>query len=324
MQRRNILSWPLAALAASAAPRAFSQNYPSRPVKIVCPFAAGGGTDLLGRMIAKRWSERTGQPFVVENPTGAGGNIGVGMVARAPADGHTLLMSFVGAQAINPTLYKKLNWAPEDIEPIAQVGSYPYLVLVNPNVPARNFKELIEYGRANPGRLNYGSPGTGSGAQLLGALMSLRSGAPMTHVPYRGSAPMVQDLLAGNVQLAFDTWITGQQFVKAGRLKVLAVTSDRRLDFLPDVPTVAEQGYKALEAHGWFGLFAPSGIPEPTLGIIKKTATEIIASKDFQQEAVALGAFPPQPEAVKDFKAFVNSEITRWADVVRISGATAE
>ena len=324
LKRRQLLKWPMAAIALPGATAAFAQTFPARPVKMVIPFSAGGGTDVLGRMIAKRWSERSGQPFVVENPTGAGGNIGAAQVARAAPDGHTLLMSFVGTQAINPSLYKKLAWSPSDLEPVAQVGSYPYLVLASASLPVNSIKELIEYAKANPGKVNYGSPGIGSGAHLLGSLLSARTGAPMTHVPYRGSAPMVQDLLAGTVQIAFDTWLTGQQFVKAGRLKVLGTTSDQRFDFLPEVPTLSQQGLKGMEARGWFGLFTTAGVPEPTLRIIKKTATEIIHSKEFQQEAAAVGAMPPVPEAVQDFKGYVDSEIKRWAEVVRVSGATAD
>lgn len=320
----SVCRWLIAVFALFLVAGAGAQTYPAKPIKLIVPFSAGGGTDLLARMLAKQWALKSGQPVVVENVTGAGGNIGAAQVARSTADGYTLMVSYVGTQAINPSLYKSLPWSPDDLEPIAQIGTYPFLLVVHSAVPANSVRELLSYARANPGKLSYGSGGVGTGGHLMAALFTSRAGIDMTHVPYRGAAPMYQDLLAGRLQVAADNWIGASQHVQSGRLKVLGVMSNARMAEIPDVPTMAEQGLDRLEQRGWFGLFTPRGLPAPVLRSVRQTADQIIQSKDFRDYAATLGALPPTPDAAKDFKSFVNEEIKRWADVVKDSKASAD
>jgi tripartite-type tricarboxylate transporter receptor subunit TctC len=318
------LRWMIASCALLACTLASAQSYPNKPIKLVVPFTAGGGTDVLARIVAKHWAQKTGQPVLVENPTGAGGNIGAAQVARAPADGYTLMVSYVGTQAINPSLYKTMPWNPDDIEPIAEIGTYPFLLVAHPSVPANTLQELVSYARANPNKLSYGSSGIGSGGHLMAALFASRAGIQMTHVPYRGAAPMSQDLLAGRLQLAADNWTGSGQQIQAGRLKVIGVMSSSRLPELPKVPTMAEQGLPGVEQRGWFGVFAPHGMPAAVLHSVRQTAEEIVNSKEFRDQAAALGVLPPTPDASKDFKSFVNAEIKRWGVVVKEANASAE
>jgi tripartite-type tricarboxylate transporter receptor subunit TctC len=316
--------WALAGIALVIAASASAQAYPAKPIRVIVPFTAGGGTDLLARALAKQWTEKTGQPVLVENPAGAGGNIGAAQVAKAAPDGYTLMVSFVGTQAINPSLYKKLAWNPDELEPIAELGTYPFLLVAHPSLPVNSAPELVNYARAHPNKLSYGSGGVGTGGHLMAALFAQRTGIQMTHVPYRGASAMSQDLLGGRLQLAVDNWPGSGQQITAGNLKVLGVMSNARLPELPNVPTMAEQGLSGLDQRGWFGLFAPHGMPPPILRSVKQTAEEIINSKEFRDYATTLGAQPPTPDAVKDFKTFVRDEIKRWAVVVKASNASAE
>ena len=305
------------ALAASAA-----AAYPDRPIKLVVPYTPGGVTDALARVVAKGLQERLGQPVVVENRGGGGANIGADVVAKSPADGYTLLMGSAATHAINASLYKSLSYDHiKDFTPITQVAQVPNILVVHPSVPVNNVKELIDYAKKNPGKLNFGSSGSGGTIHLSGELFKSMAGVDMVHVPYKGSAPAVSDLLGGQVQVMFDSSVVPQ--VKAGKLKALAVTSGKRSSALPDVPTMAEAGLPGYESTAWFGILAPTGTPEP---ILAKLQTELIAViKDpATQKWMREQGFEPVGDTPAQFAAHIRKETDKWAKVVKASGATAD
>src|SRR5438034_5972010 len=252
-----------AALLVVAAPVALGQvAYPTKPVRLVVPFPAGGTTDLLARAAAQKLSEAWGQQVIVDNRPGAAGNIGAELVAKAAPDGYTLLMGTVGTHAINASLYAKMPYDHvKDFAPVILVAGVPNVLVVNPSLPVHSVQELIAYAKANPGKLNFASSGSGTSIHLSGELFKVMTGVQMTHVPYKGSAPALQDLLGGQVQLMFDNLPPSLPQIKAGRLRALAVTSATRAPALPDVPTVAEAGLPGFEASSWFGVLAPAGTP---------------------------------------------------------------
>lgn len=295
--------------------------WPERPVTLVVPYTPGGVTDALARNVAKVLSEKIKQPVVVENRPGGGANIGAAHVANADPDGYTLLMGSAATHAINVSLYQKLPYDPiKDFAPISLVAQVPNVLVVHPSVPAHNVKELIAYAKANPGKLNFGSSGAGGTIHLSGELFKSMAGVQMTHVPYKGSAPAVNDLLGGQIQLMFDSSVVPH--VKAGKLRALGVTSAKRSSALPEVPTIAEAGLPGYEATAWFGILAPAGTPEP---VIKKLNTEISAvlrdpSIVKWMEAQGFDAAGGSPA---EFAAHIQKETTKWARVVKESGATA-
>ena len=246
-------------LAGAAA--AFGQPYPNKPVKIVVAFTAGGTTDIMARGLAQRLSDRYKQPFVIENKPGAGGNIGTEYVVRSAPDGYTLMVNSVGPMAVNPTLYKKLPYDPiADLVPIAQISDVPNVLVAHPSLNVKTVDQLVAYGRANPGKLNYASTGVGTSSHLSGVMLASRAGIDATHIPYKG-AEAVKDLLGGRIQFMFATIPSVIAHIKAGSLVPVAVTSTHRSRSMPDVPTVAESGFPGFEAGSWFGLFAPTGTP---------------------------------------------------------------
>lgn len=303
----------------------FAQPYPIRPVRLIAPFTPGGGSDTAARVVAAMWTERMSSPMVVENVPGAGGNIGAAQAARARPDGYTLLLSFLGTHVLNPSLYKELGYNPKtDLEPLVPVAFYSHVLLVNPGVPVNNAKELTEYSRSHPGKLNWGSVGIGSGGHIIGATFARRSGIEYVHVPYKGGGPLVADLMAGNVQVAIETPVTAGQFVKSGRLKALGLMSSARHPVLPEVPTLGEQGIAGFNTDGWLGLFAPKGIPAPVLASIKHTLNEIVRSDEYQKRVVQLGYAVPPPATLDDFPGFIASEFRVWTPRVEDSGAKLE
>jgi tripartite-type tricarboxylate transporter receptor subunit TctC len=301
-----------------------AQTYPTKPIRIVVPFPPGGATDILARDVAQKLSESFGQQVIVDNRPGAGGNIGSELVARSAPDGYTLEMGTVGTHAINASLYSKMPYDHvKDFVPVILVAGVPNVLVVNPAVPANSVAELIAYAKANPGKLNFASSGAGTSIHLSGELFKVMAGVQMTHIPYKGSAPALQDLLGGQVQLMFDNLPPSLPQIKAGKLRALAVTSLTRAPALPDVPTVAEAGLPGFEASSWFGILAPAGTPPAIVAklnaeIAKWLATPEAKEKLSKQGANAAGGSP------EDFARHIAAETTKWAKVVKDSGAKVD
>jgi len=321
--RRTFLHLSAGALALPALPSAArAQGYPSRPVRIVVAVPPGGPIDLSARLIGQWLSERLGQPFIVENRAGAGGNIGTEAVARAPADGYTLLLAFA-ANAINASLFEKLNYDfLRDIAPVASINHIPLILEAHPSFPARTVAELIAYAKANPGKVNLATPGTGTAPQVAAELFKMMTGVDIVTVRYRGTAPALTDLLGGQVQLMFDAVPTSIEHVRANQLRALAVASKTRLEVLPDVPTVAETvpGY---EASGWCGLCAPRNTPRDVVDTLNKEVNAALADARIRARLADLGAtpFPGTPE---DFATFIATETDKWAKVIKFANIKPE
>lgn len=312
---------------AAAVPLLFAATHaqaawPERPITLVVPYTPGGVTDALARVVATALSERLKQPVVVDNRAGGGANIGAALVARANPDGYTLLMGSAATHAINVSLYKKLSYDPiKDFAPISLVAEVPNVLVVNPSVPVHSVKELIAYAKANPGRLNFGSSGAGGTIHLSGELFKSMAGVQMTHVPYKGSAPAVNDLLGGQIQVMFDSSVV--PYVKAGRLRALGVTSATRSSALPDVPTIAEAGLPGYEATAWFGVLAPAGTPEPVVTKLNTEISAVLRDPAVTKWMVGQG-FEAAGGTPADFATHIRKETAKWARVVKESGATAE
>ena len=320
MTRRTALI-AAAALACSASQVTWAQDYPSKPVRVIVAFTAGGTTDIIARAVGQKLSERLKQSFVIDNKPGGGGNIGTELAARAVPDGYTLIVNSVGPIAVNPTLYNKLAINPlVDLVPILQIADVPNVLVVNPSVPARTMEEFIAYAKSKPGELNYGSTGIGTSSHLSGYMLSKRAGIETTHVPYKG-AEALNDLLAGRLQFMFATIPSVIQHIQAGKLRAIAVTSVKRSRSMPDVPTVADSGFPGFEAGSWFGFFAPKGTPEHVIVTMNKAVNEVLPSLEAQlvrEGADPVGGTPQQ------FGQFVQKEFEKWRMVVRESGATVE
>lgn len=309
--RRRLLALALPLAALAAAPAALAQAWPSKPIKIVVNFPPGGAADQLARAIGQPLSESLGQPVVVENRGGANGNIGGEVVAKSAPDGYTLLMSSGGMVSVNPHLYSKMSFDPaKDLVPVASAARIAVYLMVKPAVPASNVQEFIRYVKANPGKLSFGSPGTGSSPHLAAEMMKSQAGLFAVHVPYRGAAPALQDLLAGQLDFHFDPGI-GLQHAKSGRLKLLAVGSMKRSPLFPDVPTLHESGLKNFDADTVFGFYAPAGTPADVVARLNTEINKILGTKALQDRVVALGgeALPLTPaqfgaKAMEDSKRF--------------------
>jgi tripartite-type tricarboxylate transporter receptor subunit TctC len=312
----------LLAAGPGAAPRADAQSaYPNKPVRVVVAFTAGGTTDILARAVTQQMSEKLGQPFVIDNKPGGGGNIGTEFVVRAPADGYTLIVNSVGPMAVNQTLYKNMTYDPlADLVPVVQIADVPNVLVVNPEVPAKTMEEFIAYAKANPNKLNYGSTGIGTSSHLSSYMLSKRIGADTLHVPYKG-ANALTDLLAGRIQFMFATIPSVIPHIRAGKLRAIAVSSLKRSRSLPDVPTVAEKGFAGFSAGSWFGFFAPKGTPAPVIALLNKSVNDALPSLEAQmirEGADPVGGTPEQ------FGKFTRQEYDKWKVIVRDSGATAE
>jgi tripartite-type tricarboxylate transporter receptor subunit TctC len=308
-----------AALALSAG--ALAQAYPTKPVKVIVAFTAGGTTDILARATAQKLTEKLGQPFVIDNKPGAGGNIGTEAVVRAAPDGYTLIVNSVGPMTVNQTLYKNLPYDPlKDLVPVVQIADVPNVLVVHPSVPAKDLAQFIAYAKANPGKLSYGSTGVGTSSHLSSFMLSQRSGVETVHVPYKG-ANALTDLLAGRLQFMFATAPTVIQHIRAGKLRALAVSGDRPSRSLPGVPTVAEKGFPGFSASSWFGFFAPKGTPASVIQLVNKTVNDALPS--LEEQMVREGA-EPAGGTPEQFGAFAQREHEKWKVIVRDSGATAE
>jgi tripartite-type tricarboxylate transporter receptor subunit TctC len=303
---------------------ALAQDYPARPIHLVVPFPPGGGNDTVARAIAQQMGPALGQPVVIDNRPGAGGSVGAEAVAKAPADGYTLFLAGVGSHAANPNLHARLPYDPvRDFAPITLVASAPSVLVVNPGVPARSIAEFTAYARAHPGKLNYASNGNGSAAQLAAAMYESMAGVRMVHVPYKGIAPALQDLLGGEVQLMFGTIVALVPHVQAGKLRALAVTSRKRSALLPDVPTLAESGLPDYQAGSWYGVLAPAGTPRAIIDRLHETIVKALRQPEVAKRLAAEGAevIGSTPE---EFGAHIKAELARVASVVRAAGIRME
>ena len=306
----------LAAMFVPAAGLAHAQSYPSRPIKIIVPFAPGGVGDILARMLAGKLGE-AGRTVLVENRAGGAGVIGADMAARSPPDGYTLYMGFHGTQAILPHLQAKLPYdAARDFAPIIFIATSPNILIVHPSVPAHSPQELVAYIKAHPGEVSYGSQGVGSSGHLVAEQFKLIHGLDIVPVHYRGAAPALQDLVAGHVQMMFDIVLLTKAQIAAGKMRALAVTAAKREPSMPDVPTMAETGMPGIEAGPWFGLFAPAGTPRPAIDWVNAETRKVFSAPDIRSRLEGQGLTLPlgSPE---DFAAHVAAEYARWGEVIR-------
>jgi len=303
------------ALLALAASVVQSQQYPTKPVRIIAPFAPGGGTDFIARLIAQKLTERLGHQVIVENKPGAGGNLGAEFAVKSAPDGYTLLL-VAGSYTVNPSLYK-LSFDPvNDITPVIQLSQGPFVVAVHPSVPANNLKELIELARRQPDKLSYASAGSGSITHLASELFLDMAKIKIVHIPYKGTGPALNDTIAGSTQLIFGSVSTTLQFIKSGRLRGLAVTTPRRISALPDLPTVAEAGVPGYEVVLWHGLVAPKGVPRPIVDRLNREANEVLKAKDMG-DLLATDGVAPAGGTPGQFRAVIKADIERWRGVVK-------
>lgn len=316
----------VAAMTAAIAAMPFSAwaAFPDKPLRMVVPFPAGGAADVMARGMAQQMSLQLGQQIVIENRGGAGGTIAAEMVARAPADGYTLFFATMGTHAINPSLYPKLRYDPvKDFAPVALTHITPRVLVVGPSIKARSVSDLIALAKAKPGTITYGSAGNGSSSHLSGALFSSMAGVEMTHIPYKGSAPLVTDLLAGRVDATFDSFTVYEEFIRTGRVHALAVTSSKRMGALPQVPTLDEAGLKGYEVSNWLGVLAPAGTPKEVVAQLNEAIVRAMADPGLKKQLTALGieATASSPEELGNL---IRSEIPKWERIVKSSGARLE
>jgi tripartite-type tricarboxylate transporter receptor subunit TctC len=318
------LSLALALGAAAAAPTAFAQSYPARPVTLVVPFPPGGGTDTGGRVIAEQLSRRWGQTVIVENKGGAAGQIGADQVAKAKPDGYTLLLGNIGTQAINPSLYAKLPYDPDKaFAPVSLVAELPLVMMVNPAVAAQTPADFIALAKSQAGKLSYSSSGAGGAPHLVAEMFKDQTRSFIVHVPYRGGGPAIADLLAGHVDLSFMTALEASGHIKAGKLRALAVTSDKRLPALPDVPTLAEGALPGFHAISWIGLLAPAGTPQDIVDKIAADLRAVLADEAVKARFAALGGVP-RATSPQDFGKLIAADRTRYAEIIRSRKITTQ
>ena len=327
--RRNafaaaLASTAVATLATIAITPAHAQSWPTRPVTLVIPFPPGGGTDTGGRILAEQLGKRWGQPVLVDNRGGAAGQIGADLVAKAKPDGYTLLLGNIGTQSINPTLYPRMPYDPDTaFAPISLVAELPLAMMVHPAVPAKTAAEFIALAKAKPGQLSYSSAGAGGAPHLAGEMFKDRSGTFILHVPYRGGGPALADLLAGHVQLSFLTVLEASGNIKSGKLRALAVTSDKRVTALPDVPTLAESGLPGFNAISWLGLLAPAGVPKDLVDRISADVRSILADEAVKARFVSLGGVP-RATTPAELGQLIAQDRKRYAQIIRDRKITTE
>ena len=297
--------------------------WPARPVKLVVGYAAGGATDVIARMIAIKLGEQLGQPVVVDNRSGANSNVSAEIVARSPADGYTLYVYTI-ANTINASLYDKLGYDPlKDFEPIGLIAKIPNILVINEKLPIKSVADFVQFAKESPGGITFASSGSGSSIHLSGEMFKMVAKLNMLHVPYRGSAPAMNDLLGGQVQSMFDNTPSALPHVRGGRLRAIAITSAQRSPLLPDVPTLAESGFPGFEVQSWFGLAAPAGTPRPVVDRLNAELGKVLTNPDVRQRLLNLAA-TPAPGTPEQMRSFATAEVKRWYDVVKLSGAKAE
>ena len=326
MNNRHRLLATVAAAIALLASAAQADNYPSRPVRMIIPFSAGGPTDIVGRVMGAKMGEILGQTFVIENRTGAGGNIGAEAVAKADPDGYTTLMATVSTNAINPGLYKHMPYdAVNGFAPLGRVGVTPTLLLVHPSMAATDVKSLVALIKANPGKYNYGSSGVGSILHLCGEeFKALAGGLDITHVPYKGSAPMDTDLMGGQVTMAFDATPTALPLSQSGKLRALGAGMLKRISALPDLPTLDEQGLKGYECYTWNALLAPAGTPKPIVDKLNAAINKALADPQVSSALEKAGITPTPGSTPQSTADFIKAELAKWAPIIKASGAQVD
>lgn len=311
-------------LFAAAVLPAQAQNFPSKPITMVVPFTAGGTTDIIGRIVADGLGKRLGQPVIVDNRGGAGGNIGAAAVAQAKSDGYTLLLGYNGTNAINPSLYKKLSWDPiKSFDPVSMVARVNNVVVVNPSLEIKTLPDLVTYSKAHPGEMNYGSAGAGSIFHLAGEMFQQLTGTRMTHVPYKGAAPALTDLMGGQVDVMFSTIPAALPFIKAGKLRAIAVTGPRRSPLFPDLPTAGEAGYPAMVVDSWFAVFAPKGLPVDIQSMLNTAIREIIVDPAIVKKMEEQGAQPMGSTPV-ELTERLTKDIRSWNAIVNSAKVTLD
>ena len=299
---------------------AHAQSWPSRPIRFIVPFPPGGGTDVNARIMAPRLTAALGQQVVVENRPGAGGMLGAELVAKSAPDGYNMVIATIGPIAINPSLYSKMTYDPaKELAPVSITGEVPNGLVVHPTLPAKSLKELIALAKQRPRELNYGSSGPGAGDHLAGEMLNVMAGIRMTHVPYKGGPPAMVDLMSGNIQLIFATLATSMPYIRAGRVRTLAVASAQRFALLPDVPTVAEAGVPGFAINNWAGVFVAGGTPRPIIERLNSEIVKALAPPDVRQKLLEMGlvAGTNTPE---QFTSYIQAETVRWARVVKDAG----
>jgi len=321
---KQLIASTLATAACMAAPFTAHAAYPDHPIRLIVPFAPGGSTDILGRMLAEALQPILGQTVVVENKGGAAGNIGGSLVARAEPDGYTLLLAAAGPTVINPSLYKDMPFNPaKDLEPITALTREHNLMAINPKVPANNLQEFIAYAKSHPNSISYGSPGTGSPAHLAGELLNQKAGIDMQHIPYKGTGPAITDLLANRINVMIDNMPPLLPHVQAGNLRAIAVPSATRAAALPDVPTFQEQGVSDYVIMAWKGLMAPKGTPRPIIEKLHQACVQVLQKPEIKQRLTQLGAEPEgnTPEA---FGEQIRKETAWWAELIKQTNTTIQ
>lgn len=299
--------------------------YPSKPMSLVVPYAPGGPTDAMARILAAAIKPVLGQTMIVENKSGAGANIGAEYVARGEPDGHTLLFGTSAPLGINLYLYPKINYDPfKSFAPVIQVGYLPNVLVVHPSVPARNVKELIAYAKANPNKLAFASSGSGASSHLAGVMFNMRAGTDVQHIPYKGTGPALNDLLGGQVAMSFTDVLTALPHIQAGKLRVLGVTSAKRSRVLPDVPTLAEQGLKDFDASVFFGIVVPSGTPQDVVTRLNAAFAQVLQQPDVKQRLAQQGLEPPAQYTPAQLAAYMRAEAAKWQEVIKVSGAKVD
>ncbi|WP_293750376.1 tripartite tricarboxylate transporter substrate binding protein [Limnohabitans sp. Rim8] len=299
-------------------------DFPNKPVRIVVPFPPGGATDITARVVAEKLSTKWGQPVVIDNKAGAGGNVGSDLVAKSAPDGYNIVLGVTGSHSINISLYKKMPYHPlNDFEPLTQATIYPNAIVVNPQVPANTLPELIALLKKEPGKFSYGSDGNGTASHLGMEILKARANVQLTHIPYKGSTPMITDLLGGTLMVGVTGLPAVQQHLKAGKLKMIAITTPQRAPGAPDYKTVAEQGFANFNAAPWAGFFAPKGTPKPVLDKLALDLADALKQADVAQKMNDLGStvVGNKPD---EFRQFVTRQIEMWAEGVKISGATVD
>ena len=303
---------------------AIAQSYPTKPVRIVAPFAPGSTIDIIGRIIAPKLSEALGQPVLVDNRPGAGGMVGMDGVAKAPPDGHSLVIGALGPLAMNPALYPKTPFDPvRDFAPVTLLATGPVVIAVHPSVPARTVRELAELAKKNPGKLDFGSPGIGSSPHLTGELFKLQTGTNIVHVPYKGNAEAITDLISGRLSIVFTGLPPVVPLVKAGRVRLVATTGRSRIAGLPEVPTIAEAGLPGAQVVIWYGLVAPAATPREVVARLNRDIVKVMQMPDIREKFAQQG-IDPETSTPEQFAQLIRDEFARWTKVIRTSGIKVE
>lgn len=322
MNKRSFVVLLAASALASLACGAGAQTYPSKPIRMVVPFAAGGPTDVYARAVGQELTKLLGQPVIVDNRPGAGGNLGADLVAKSPPDGYNVVLGAVGAFAVNMTLYPKMPYdVLRDFAPVSLVAIVPMVLVVNPGVPVKTPKELVELAKSKPGTLSYGSAGNGTSIHMSAEMFKAMTGIDMAHVPYKGAAPAMTDLIGGQVQLMFADATSVIPHVKSGKVRAVAAT--KHVEAMPEVPTFAQSGFPSYDPTVWYGVFAPAGTPRDVVLKLNAGIAKSLQARDVRERLIGLGA-QPTSSTPEEFTEFVRAEISRWGKVVKSSGATVD